>query len=262
MKKATIKRRKRVIPAFENEEDESVEVVEMATADRFPERGTVNADGSVNLGLRRNAEHPMTIEPEPVVRASRNASPLPAASDLAAYHQPTGTLRRMHSSRFDENRLAPMASIAAPVTEERKSSLSPASFMTLNRKRSFSMTEVSAGVPDGPADNSKRVSSIKAILNPSNGSDDVPVPTTIGEEKEEYALPPILRAPNGGDPVPQATSYLPLSLSPPPPPPPVPDASAEAERAKAERRTLLRLEAERMRELLAAKERELMELGE
>jgi hypothetical protein len=40
------------------------------------------------------------------------------------------------------------------------------------------------------------------------------------------------------------------------------DADAETDRIKAERRTLLRQEAERMREMLAAKERELMELGE
>jgi hypothetical protein len=40
------------------------------------------------------------------------------------------------------------------------------------------------------------------------------------------------------------------------------DADADSERIKAERRALLRQEAERMREMLAAKERELMELGE
>jgi hypothetical protein len=42
----------------------------------------------------------------------------------------------------------------------------------------------------------------------------------------------------------------------------MPGTPTDADRVKADRRVALQREAERMREMLAAKERELMELGE
>ena len=172
MKKATIKRRKRVIPAsHEEEQDDLADVMDALSQEKTPERGTENDDGSINLGMRRRPGQPLTIEPSPVMRPSGQNSPLPpastSASDLAAYHQPSGLPRHVPNSLNDDNRLPPMTSLAA-ATSERQTSLSPASFLSPRRKRSFSATETEAGsVADGGHESAKRLSSIKSILNPS-----------------------------------------------------------------------------------------------
>ncbi|KAL7785208.1 hypothetical protein V8C37DRAFT_324552 [Trichoderma ceciliae] len=262
MKKATIKRRKRVIPAAHDEEmDEAMEGVETTNQERAPERGTVNEDGSVNLGFRRRPGHPLTIEPEPAIRSSRNTSPLPSASasDLAVYHQPSTTSRSMPPSLNDENKLAPLVSMNSAMTDDRQSSLSPASFLSPTRKRSFSTTEAdSVNGTDSGHESAKRISSIKSILNPSTSAEKSPVPGSTSADRGEYALPP-LRSPGASisPRPPGAGGFTAMNLASR-----SRDIEAESERIKAERRTLLRQEAERMREMLAAKERELMELGE
>ncbi|KAH6607778.1 zn-finger gata type domain-containing [Trichoderma cornu-damae] len=266
MKKATIKRRKRVIPAAHDEEmDEAMEGVEAPNQETVLERGTVNEDGSVNLGLRRRPDHPLTIEPEPAMQPSRHASPpsSASASDLAVYHQPsttaTTTSRSLPSSLNDENKLAPLASINSAISDDRQSSLSPASFLSPIRKRSFSTTEAdSANGADGGHESAKRISSIKSILNPSTSADEPPMPGPTGADRGEFALPPLRspgtrispRPPGGG-------AFTPLNATSR-----SREHDVESERIKAERRMLLKQEAERMREMLAAKERELMELGE
>ncbi|PHH88851.1 hypothetical protein CDD83_6964 [Cordyceps sp. RAO-2017] len=261
MKKATIKRRKRVIPASQEEEqDESAESVDAQSQEKTPERGTENEDGSINLGLRRRPDHPLTIEPEPVIRSSGQSSPLPSASDLAAYHQPSGYPRNVPSPFNDDNRLPPMTSMAA-VIGDRQSSKSPASFLSSRRKRSFSATETDAGsVTDSGHDGAKRLSSIKSILNPPIADDDRPMSRPASVDRADYTLPP-LRAPSsglgpGGSPGPPAATDLAAGGGGV-----GPREAVENERLKAERRFALQKEAEKMRELLAAKERELMELG-
>ncbi|KAL7933710.1 hypothetical protein V8C35DRAFT_322298 [Trichoderma chlorosporum] len=261
MKKATIKRRKRVIPAAHDEEmDEGMDGVEAQSQERTPERGTINEDGSVNLGLRRRPGHPLTIEPEPAMRSSRNPSPLPpaSASDLAVYHQHSTASRSLPPSLNDENKLAPLASMNSTIADDRQSSLSPASFLSPNRKRSFSSAEADSvkGV-DGGHESAKRISSIKSILNPSTSADQPPNPGPTSADRGEYSLPP-LRSPASISPRPSGSGgFTPLNATSR-----AFDNDAENERIKAERRMLLRQEAERMREMLAAKERELMELGE
>ncbi|KAK4061216.1 transcriptional regulator family: GATA type zinc finger [Trichoderma aggressivum f. europaeum] len=258
MKKATIKRRKRVIPAAQDEEmDEGMEGLETQSQERTPERGTINEDGSVNLGLRRRPGHPLTIEPQPT---SRNPSPLPSASasDLAVYHQHSTASRSMPPSLNDENKLAPLASMNSTIADERQSSLSPASFLSPNRKRSFSSTEAdSVKGADGGHDSSKRISSIKSILNPSTNADEISNTGPTSADRGDYSLPP-LRSPASISPkLSGGGGFTPFNATSRPQ-----DIDAESERIKAERRLLLRQEAERMREMLAAKERELMELGE
>ncbi|KAM0249998.1 hypothetical protein ACHAQJ_008803 [Trichoderma viride] len=262
MKKATIKRRKRVIPAAHDEDaDEAMEGVETPNLEQTPERGTINEDGSVNLGLRRRPGHPLTIEPEPAMRSSRNTSPLPSASasDLAVYHQHNTTSRSMPPLLNDENKLAPLSSMNSAMVDDRQSSLSPASFLSSTRKRSFSTTEAdSVNGAESGHESAKRISSIKSILNPSTSAEEPPVSGPTSADRGEYALPP-LRSPGASiSPRPSgAGGFTPLNAMSR-----SRDADAESERIKAERRMLLRQEAERMREMLAAKERELMELGE
>ncbi|KAK0745085.1 hypothetical protein B0T21DRAFT_97376 [Apiosordaria backusii] len=245
MKKSVIKRRKRVIPAAGGSPE-----METATLDRPyspsptpetpKERGTVNADGSVNLGLGRKQqqqqqqqqpqqqqESTLKLVPEDVLMQNRQTSPMPS-SDLARYHssQHNQQSQSKPESLNDENRLAPLMSIN--MLDNRQSSLSPASFLSPSRKRSFSATDPEAG-GQGDGEQTKRLSSIKSILNPTMGRHD----------HEEGG--------NGQGRLPSPGSLM-------------GNGSGSSMDAKAERRAALALEAERMRELLKQKERELAEL--
>jgi GATA-binding protein, other eukaryote len=255
MKKATIKRRKRVIPANQDEEmDDATETASQQSFERTPERGTVNDDGSVNLGLRRGAEQPMTIEPRHAIRPNRQHSPLSTSSDLAAYQQQSLRPRNPGSSMNEDNRLPPLNSFANET--ERQSSMSPASFMSSARKRSFSSTEPEPRQgDDGGSDGTKRLSSIKSILNPSFSGSGSHLGGSALDDRD-YSLPP-LRSP--GTTVASAPS--PGMYSTRDHTPTLLEGPSENEQSKASRRAALQKEAERMREVLAAKERELLELG-
>jgi GATA-binding protein len=127
-----------------------------------------------------------------------------------------------------------------PSPTQRHPSLSPNSFLSPSRKRSFSVTEIEprgdAGPPTEPApSHSKRLSSIKSILNP--GFSD---PSAGSPISSRYTPSPANSTAGGAGR----------------------DAQSESERAKLERREMLQREAERMREALKAKERELAELAE
>ena len=217
------------------------------------ERGTMNADGSVNLGLRRRTEHPLTLLPEPV-RPSQISSQLPN-SDLTAYHTThtthTPQSLNLRDSLVDDNRLAPLTSIS--VMKDRQSSLSPASFLSPSRKRSFSAAESDLAFTDGGNEGSKRLSSINSILNPSRASQS-PSLSAVEDAADSLRL---LRSPTGtlvSAPSPGAYSAASTATSH--------AHKMENERLKAEKRAALQLEAEKMRELLAAKERELAALEE
>jgi len=101
-------------------------------------------------------------------------------------------------------------------------------------------------------DGSKRLSSIKSILNPTLGSrEDTPDPIRLSP----------MRSPSTTTSLPSpgvAYSHTPpTALSTPVAPP---NFHGEADRLKAEKRAALEREADKMREMLAAKERELAEL--
>ncbi|OLN88010.1 Suppressor of ferric uptake 1 [Colletotrichum chlorophyti] len=262
MKKSIIKRRKRVIPSsFGGEWTEEMlegSDTQSQAPEGSPERGTMNEDGSVNLGFRRRTENPLATLPDPHLRPNRQGSPL-ALSDLAAYQSSNSRTSHPYSgSLHDDNRLAPITSLTG--SGERHSSLSPASFLSPSRKRSLSAEGNPPG--DGGPDTSKRLSSIKSILNPTNG-DDSPSYHSGGEEAAEHyaraAMSPAASAPSPG-------AYSNTHLTPLPSPGPSSQMSnsgprQDTERVKAEKRAALVREAERMREMLAAKERELAELG-
>ncbi|KAK0388564.1 hypothetical protein NLU13_4807 [Sarocladium strictum] len=255
MKKATIKRRKRVIPADQDESMEAETTASKAT-ERTPERGTINEDGSINLGLRRRPDYPLAIEPRPVAELNRQTPPLPSTSDLAAYRQQALRPHPPHAHSND-NRLAPMHSM--PFNRQ---SNSPETHGSPHRKRSFSTADTDATQGEqGLNEQPTRLSSIRSILNPQMAGERS---HRFGDDFSDRSLPP-LRSPaatlqSAGSPVPSISSrsHTPSTLQPSI----MPGTPTDADRAKADRRVALQREAERMREMLAAKERELMELGE
>jgi hypothetical protein len=259
MKKSIIKRRKRVIPAPGGGQDSESTPSERADSplsdvEAPREKGSVNPDGSVNLGLRRRPAPPLTLVPETVLMQNRQTSPLPS-SGLGQYHSShQNQHHHVPESLTNENRLAPLTSI--PMPHDRQSSLSPASFLSPSRKRSFSVAEMD---PQGQnnGDQPKRLSSIKSILNPTALS---PPPDDIPEQQHQYFATPGSTAastpspgmyPSGGHTF--GTQQFAGSGS---------GSAREGERSKADKRAMLEREREMMRELLAAKERELAELGE
>ncbi|TEA21795.1 GATA-type transcription factor sre [Colletotrichum sidae] len=268
MKKSIIKRRKRVIPSSFGGEwtDEMLEGsdTQSVAPEGSPERGTMNEDGSVNLGFRRREDDPATMlpgVPDPHLRANRQGSPLPS-TDLTAYQSSNSrTLHPYSGSHNDDNRLAPITSLAG--NGDRQSSLSPASFLPPSRKRSLSADGNQPA--DGGPDTSKRLSSIKSILNPTTADDNQRYSSGGEDAAEHYARSAM--SPAGSAPSPG--SYSATRLTPLPSPGPSsqpsypvykPEMDVDAERVKAEKRAALSREAERMREALAAKERELAQL--
>jgi GATA-binding protein, other eukaryote len=228
--------------------EDASETTEGLMMERTLERGSMNDDGSINLGLRRHAAHPIAIEPRPPAVQTRKTSPLPTASDLAAYHHQSLRPRLPPQSLSDDNRLPPLVSLHNAV--DRGSSISPASFISPARKRSFSSAETdSRYTEDNAHDGAKRLSSIKSLLNDSQmgGADD---------DRSRFSLPP-LRSPGGTRGSGSNTGLYGHRM----PTPGAPSASTESDESKADRRAALQREAENMRAMLAAKERELLALG-
>ncbi|KAI0815832.1 hypothetical protein GGR55DRAFT_686566 [Xylaria sp. FL0064] len=257
MKKAVIKRRKRVIPAQDDlsadaEETMVIDSVEQQSqyAASENERGSLNEDGSVNLGLRRKTDQHLTLLPEPI-HTGQGSTPIPS-TDPTAYHtsqtlQPFGGRDSMN----DDNRLPPLASIMS----DRQSSVSPASFLDpSSRKRSFSATDSDVPPSEFYPENTKRLSSIKSILNPTSGA--TPNYGSLMDDASEALrlrspASTLMSAPSfSGFSI--TSSMLPNIRSR--------ETTVEAEKSRADRRAALQHEAERMREMLAAKERELAAL--
>ncbi|RNJ52980.1 putative electron transfer flavoprotein subunit [Verticillium nonalfalfae] len=255
MKKSIIKRRKRVMPnAYAgsdwNEEYDGSETQSQAP-EGSPERGSMNDDGSINLGLRLRPHGLPPILPSAPSSSSQHNTTLPPVADLAGYQPPTHQRPSLPSndSHSYENRLAPITSMTH--VADRQASMSPASFVSPSRKRSFSAADNdSLPTPDGGPESSKRLSSIKSILNPSN------MAQSQSEEAGEmysratrvspgFAPSPGSYSNTGGTSSPTASGY--------PPSQPVQDDGG--------RRMALEQEAHRMREALAAKERELASLS-
>ncbi|KAI1738761.1 hypothetical protein F4680DRAFT_157377 [Xylaria scruposa] len=256
MKKSVIKRRKRVIPASQEEvsadaEDAMViDSVEQQSqyAESEMERGSMNEDGSVNLGLRRKTDH-LTLLPEPI-HSSQGATPIPS-TDPMAYH--TSQTLQPRDPISDDNRLPPLTSIMS----DRQSSISPASFLgSSGRKRSFSATDSDIPPSEFNPENTKRLSSIKSILNPTIGSS-----PNFGSVTDDASDMLRLRSPASALMSPPSPGTFSITSSM------IPsmrsrETTVDSERSRADRRAALQQEAERMREMLAAKERELAALGD
>jgi GATA-binding protein len=239
MKKSVIKRRKRVVPAAQTPQQQPIDVANNAMGSPSsddasprastelnpvePTRGSMNPDGSINLGFR---PRPRQL-PEPTPN-SRNGQGHGPPHDLRDY----GSHQMSERPTYGEsNKLPPMNAYPEPTQQQRMPSLSPNGFLSPNaRKRSFSIAE---GESEG-----KRLGSIRSILNPN--------PSALSKENEEV-LDPSLRGTErysgSGTEGERAERVM-----------------DEVEERKLERRRELQREAERMREALRAKERELEEL--
>ncbi|KAH8808966.1 hypothetical protein F5884DRAFT_388544 [Xylogone sp. PMI_703] len=311
MKKSVIKRRKRVVPAPQTPSTPGLQAPHSigspdsdgrsssADISETQQRGTMNPDGSINLGLRpRNnaVDQPIrNILPEPTItiRNQNGASQqiLNATSDLTAYSSNSNTQnhnqqRDMLDSLSDDNRLPPMTSYPSPT--QQRPSLSPNSFLSPSRKRSFSSLEPEPQprLDDKPVVTGsqpplrKRLSSIKSILNPGYSEPDSPSPhdtdpnynqsqQTTHQTTAIYAPVPTsapVTAPSPNTPS-STFAHSPGPGATPSHTNPNDDSSgnrdlqSDSEKAKQERREMLQREAEKMRELLKAKERELEELA-
>jgi GATA-binding protein len=264
MKKSVIKRRKRVVPAVQGTQASGIDVANNSMgspdSDRHSpptesqsQRGSINPDGSVNLGFRIRNEAGRALLPEPVsTNRAANGQALPS-SDLTAYastNTQQGNTHEPPESLNNDNRLPPMTSYPSPT--QRPSSLSPNSFLSPSRKRSFSAAEIEPLHPSlSDSTHPKRLSSIKSILNPGNFSD--------SETDRDRASPG--RYPGVGSPLSSGYATSPANSGAGSALSSARDPASESERSKLERREMLQREAERMREALKAKERELAELG-
>jgi len=264
MKKSVIKRRKRVVPAPQgtqasgfddnNHPTGSPESDDASSSNpSHDRRGTVNADGSINLGFRPRYEP--RLLPAPVAAQQLESQQQLPSIGPAGHGSDQSNLHQDNSSLNHENRLPPMASYPSPTP--RPPSLSPNSFLSPSRKRSFTAADSDAA-PSNSDSNSKRLSSIKSILNPSQQSDEnsesLDPSLRLGRSPEmRYGRPPSPSSYGQG----AAGTWESLSrLSS------ARDQGSDNERAKVEKRAALQREAERMREALKAKERELAELNE
>lgn len=279
MKKSVIKRRKRVIPAAPGASTEDGYISSGSPPRASPpppsdrsslERGSINPDGSINLGSKRpqpaHSTPPLSLVPEPILMQNRPASPVRAGGDLARYQSsntsnasnnmyvPGQPPYGLNDSLGHHNRLPPLTSITGIPSSDRQTSLSPASFLSPSRKRSFSAAENELPVPSGSSDggSTKRLSSIKSLLilgaPGSNRGTAGGIDEFEGGEREREGL---LRSPGStaaSAPSPGAISNTSSGV-------------IGGEMGRAERREMLRREAERMREELAKKERELAEYG-
>ncbi|TGO85596.1 hypothetical protein BPOR_0381g00010 [Botrytis porri] len=280
MKKSIIKRRKRVVPAVQGSQASSYETSssmdspdsDRASPEEVVERGTINPDGSVNLGLRLRND-PGRALPEPIrTQNGQHQHQQHPPSDLGAYTSNPNYQGQNLDSLTNDNRLPPMASYPSPVYN--RLSVSPNNYLSPSRKRSFSATDMdpknslsseSAHASTLP----KRLSSIKSILNHGFTSSDSDVnpendlsfrrgtdSLRLSPSRYSAAVSPSLStvgpatystSPSGSG----AGSALSSAKDP----------ASESDRAKTERREMLQREAEKMREALKAKERELAELG-
>ncbi|KAF7947815.1 hypothetical protein EAE96_008893 [Botrytis aclada] len=280
MKKSIIKRRKRVVPAVQGPQASSYETSstmdspesDRASPEEVVERGTMNPDGSVNLGLRLRND-PGRALPEPIrTQNGQHQHQQHPPSDLGAYTSNPNYQGQNLDSLTNDNRLPPMASYPSPI--HNRLSVSPNNYLSPSRKRSFSATDMdpnnslsseSAHASTLP----KRLSSIKSILNHgfTNSDSDVNPENDLSFRRgtDSLRLSPsqysAAVSPSLSTVGPATYSTSPSGSGAGSALSSAKDPVSESDRAKTERREMLQREAEKMREALKAKERELAELG-
>ncbi len=282
MKKSIIKRRKRVVPALQDQSmpnSRSPPPQSSLSPDPSPafhlepgaeQRGTINPDGSVNLGFRQRESSNRTDttyessprHPTPPVdftdyrRSSSHAhhyprlhaptsdpshpptypSPTQLPTSLPS-HSPTSTRKRSRSRTqenddSDRNRLSSISSILNHTQHD------PHSQQQQQHQGAHPTTSASAEVEPDETDNIPIEPSLLALSNPQHHSQPPP------------AIDPALQ----GKPLTNGT-HLAMEQTDR-------DRNRDKENERLERRARLNAEAEAMRELLRAKERELADLGD
>ncbi len=264
MKKSVIKRRKRVVPAPQGTQASGFDVNNPHTGSPesdgasssnpgHNQRGTVNADGSINLGFRPRYEP--RLLPAPVAAPQLEGQQQLPSIGSAGHGSNQSNQHRDNSSINNDNRLPPMTSYPSPTP--RPPSLSPNSFLSPNRKRSFTVVDNEPAHSNSDS-TSKRLSSIKSLLNPSQQSgennESLDPSLRVGRSPEmRYGRPPSPSSFGQGTTGTWESTSRPSCAR---------DPGSDSERAKMEKRAALQREAERMREALRAKERELAELND
>ncbi|QSZ34214.1 hypothetical protein DSL72_005804 [Monilinia vaccinii-corymbosi] len=282
MKKSIIKRRKRVVPAMQGSQVSSLETSsaidspesDRASPEEAVERGTMNPDGSVNLGLRLRND-PGRALPEPIrTQNGQHQQQQHPPSDLGAYTSNPNYQGQSLDSLINDNRLPPMASYPSP--NQNRLSVSPNNYLSPSRKRSFSATDMDPNNTLNSDSTSastlpKRLSSIKSILNhgctDSDSNANPENDLSLRRETDSLRLSPG-RYSAAPSPNLSAAGVATSTYSTSPSGSGIGsalnsarDSASESDRSKAERREMLQREAEKMREALKAKERELAELG-
>ncbi|KAL2755195.1 hypothetical protein ACRALDRAFT_2028367 [Sodiomyces alcalophilus JCM 7366] len=265
MKKSIIKRRKRVVPSPLGDEatgEYDASEMQSQAPESSGERGTLNDDGSINLGLRPPPGKLPPILARPPMAPHYQSTILPPVSNLPGYQfsQSRTLLGNHHDLHSRQDQLGPITSIhnqADAVT-----SLAPNTLSSSPRKRPLPAADgdINPTLGGGP-EASKRFTSIgiKSILNPCNdlhSTDTAPVEKdNSGNSYCETAATLMQSSPSSGSNL-TARRALPRSRKHPH----IPGVYENHERFEAHRQDLER-EAQRMREALAAKEEELANLG-
>ena len=261
MKKSTIKRRKRVVPAIQDQVSDqsptsfansnSPEASPAMASEQFSSSPSQRMENTISLGIRSRESTDLhgRYEPPPIDFTGYQAGRPPPLDQQEMYQQRKDDPRR-------SNHYHPPLQI--PPIQTRPTS-HPSAMTEHTRKRSFSIAEgtrPSEKTPDS-AKSPNRLSSISSILNPPQHSLD----------EDSLPLEPVPRRGNGGSgPTSGANSmqararhtlgYAHAPYSPPEYAKQLPTHEKEGRKAK------LRREADDLREMLRAKERELEEMGD
>ena len=258
MKKSVIKRRKRVVPATHEQSPSNFHLKSFPRSvspdsqhadiphSRDPQElsGNINPDGSVNLGFRSRgregnlSNHHRGYEPPPIDFTGYQVDRSPSQANYSQEQQHVSASTVHAGSR----QVSGSTQLPMPV-----SSSPPRS----TRKRSFSIAEGDS-TRDHHAESarSNRLGSISSILNPAQqtGPGNVPIdPSLTAIDRDNYQQPhqqPHQQPqPSSGD------RSRPAAVDDP------------GGKEKSDRRAQLQREAEQMREMLKAKERELAEFS-
>lgn len=264
MKKSIIKRRKRVVPAMQEQESSNAHLTS------FPVSTSPNSHYSEPIDPRHHRQDSPSLE----LNESVNLDPRARDHHLDQHHHQydpppigvdfTGYQIDPHQRPSSRGPL-PHPHLPLPSIHEQsaRNASSPDSQRTLSpfpgstsRKRSFSDAQLEKpSTSSTESGRTNRLSSISSILNPTRriSTDDMPIDPSLSGIGQQ----PPRRQPQ----VPQ----LPHPSLPPPPPEIRLRNVAEGDpggRDRMERKARLRREAEQIREMLKAKERELEELGD
>ncbi|KAI4122719.1 MAG: hypothetical protein LQ341_007276, partial [Variospora aurantia] len=275
MKKSIIKRRKRVVPAMQenihggqqhpsftagNQPEAQYFETEDVHNHRTSPQAAPGAHTDVNA-QEQYMEHQPQYEAPPIDFTGYQINP--------QRHSPTQSQQRPSPPSAHEQQ----PSVPQPETQNR---LSPFQ-SSRTRKRSHSNAGNDSGAASPPPENERanRLSSISSILNPTQQRrEDMPIDPSLsllGQQalrQSQSAQQQQQQQPQQQQPQ-QAQSHQHQQIPPPPLPPPPPSSSSSSDQKpsnvdvtewNAQRKARLRQEAEQLREMLRAKEREIEEL--